>query len=214
MKLIDKMGLERTEGTLYQDDKVVVTSANGENQRIYHLSLLRTDTLENMYLAYVLSDLYAVNQVDYEITVPNGQVMLTDFYSKITPATGATAVVVNSEGEEQTSGDLDAGDKLKVTSADGKFEAVYTINFTTAARTLTQNTVRVYPNPTTGKVNVNGLQRGTRVQVYNQTGALIKDLKADQSLEIVTLNNQPVGMYLFVLTKDAQLVGQYKVIRK
>ena len=72
----------------------------------------------------------------------------------------------------------------------------------------------LYPNPTSGKVNVNGLERGTRVQVFNQTGALIKDLKADQSLEVVTLSNQPAGMYLFVLTKNAKLLGHYKVIRK
>ena len=176
--------------------------------------MLRTDTLENAYFAYVLSDDYEVDQVAYSIKVPDGNVMLSDFYSRITPAEAATAVVVDADGEEKTSGDLDQGDQVKVTSGDGDVVVMYNINFETSARKLSQNTLQLYPNPTGGEVNINGLESGTRVQVFNQTGTLIRDLKADQSLEVVTLNNQPAGMYLFVITKDAKLVGHYKIIRK
>jgi len=162
-----------------------------------------------------MSNAYDVDQVAYTVEVPDGMVTLDDFYSKITPAEGATAVVVNSQGDEQGTGDLDQGDQVKVTSADGNHVVMYDINFATSAKKLTtNNNIMLYPNPTSGKVNVNGLERETRVQVFNQTGALIKDLKADQSLEVITLSNQPAGIYLFVLTKNAKLLGHYKVIRK
>jgi hypothetical protein len=42
VKLVDKMGLERTEGTIYEDDKVIVTSFNGLITRFITLSMLRT----------------------------------------------------------------------------------------------------------------------------------------------------------------------------
>jgi hypothetical protein len=43
---------------------------------------------------------------------------------------------------------------------------------------------------------------------------MVNDVKSSRSIETISLENQPAGMYLIVLTKDAQLVGQYKVIRK
>jgi hypothetical protein len=49
--------------------------------------------------------------------------ILSDFYARITPSMGATAVVVDASGNEKTSGDLDDGDMLKVTSADGQLKS-------------------------------------------------------------------------------------------
>lgn len=216
LKVVNKLGHERTIGDLYQDDKLVVTSADGQNQRVYYISMLRTPTIQNEteYLAYVLSDVYSVDQVDYRITLPDGDVTLVDFYSGIEPAAGATTVVVNSEGEEKTSGDLDAGDQLKVTSADGAIEVMYDIDFVVNARKIIESAVQLYPNPTTGKVNISGLASGARVQVFNQTGVLIKDIKANNSLEVLSLENQAAGLYFFVITKEAQLLGNYKLILK
>ena len=79
MKVVDKMGHERTVGGLYEDDKIVVTSANGMVTRVYHLSMLRTQyILESNYLAYVLSNVYNVDQVNYRITGPSGTTLLTE----------------------------------------------------------------------------------------------------------------------------------------
>ena len=38
LKLVDKMGFERIYGNIREDDKVVVTSADGKNTRIYFIS--------------------------------------------------------------------------------------------------------------------------------------------------------------------------------
>lgn len=216
MKVVDKMGFERTEGGIYEDDKVVVTSGNGSVTRVYHLSMLPTLYIpEATYLAYVLSNVYAVDQVGYVIGGPSASTPLTDFYSKITPAMGATAVVVDIDGNERTSGDLNDGDMLKVTSQDGRIVVMYNLDIDiTSADKLAEGRIQVYPNPTSGQVNIQGLEQGTRIQVFNQTGAMIRDVKTSRTLETISLDNQSAGMYLVVLTKDSRLLGQYKVIRR
>ncbi len=214
LKLVDKMGHERVDGGIAQDDKVIVTSANGLVTNVYHLSMLRTQyILDSNYLAYILSNEYAVDQVSYKVTGPTGSTAVADFNSKITAAMGATAVVVDADGNEKASGELSQGDKVKVTSADGKMVVMYSIELdVTSSRKLAESSIKVYPNPTSGKVNIQGLEQGTRIQVYNYNGALLRDVRTSSTLEVISLDNQPSGMYLVVLTKDSRLVGQYKVI--
>ncbi len=213
VKLVDKMGHERTDGGIARDDKIVVTSANGQVTKVYHLSMLRTQyVFASDYLAYILSNTYSVDQVNYKVAGPTGSTMVSEFNSNITPAMGATAVVTDASGNEKTSGDLNQGDMVKVTSADGRIVVMYAIDFATSADKLAESKIQVYPNPTTGKVNIRGMEQGTRIQVFNQTGALIKDIKSSTSLETISLDNQPSGMYLVVLTKDARLITQHKLI--
>jgi hypothetical protein len=209
------MGLERTDGNIAQDDKVVVTSANGLVTKVYHLSMLRTSTiLDSGYLAYILSNTYTVDQIEYEVEGPSGNTLVTEFNSNITPATGATAIVVDSEGNEKTSGDLNQGDMVKVTSADGRMVVMYSIVFPTSTGKLAENSIQVYPNPTSGKINISGIEPGTRLQVFSQTGALLKDIRTGNSLETVSLESHPSGMYLVVLSRNSRLIGQYKILRK
>jgi hypothetical protein len=216
VKVVDKMGHERTEGTLRDDDKVVVTSPNGLVTRAYHLAMLRTTyILAPTYLAYVLSDVYHVDQVGYEIAGATTTTQVSDFYSNIRPVLGATAVVVDADGNEKTSGDLVRGDKVKVTSADGKIEVMYVLNLSVVSVKLPGTAqIEIYPNPTTGKLNVNGLEAGSRIQVYNANGAVIRDMKVQSSLEVVSIDDQPAGMYLIVISNKNQLLGRYKAIKK
>ncbi len=215
VKLVDKIGIERTDGNIAQDDKVIVTSANGLVTRVYHLSMLRTEyLLESSYLAYILSNTYSVDQVNYSVEGPTGSTLVSEFNSNITPVSGATAVVVDADGNEKTSGDLNDGDRVKVVSADGRMIVMYEIDFATSANNPEAGAIQVYPNPTSGNVTIRGIQQNTRIQVFNQAGALLKDIRTGSTLEMVSLQNQPSGLYLLVLTKDSRLIGQYKIIRK
>jgi hypothetical protein len=216
VKIVDKMGHERTTGTLYQDDKVVVTSPNGSFTKVYHLSMLRTQfILSTTYLAYVLSDVYAVDQVEYVIAGPSSSTTINDFYAKITPSLGATAVVVNASGTAKTTGNLAKGDMLKVTSADGKIVVMYDLNVVVVSASLpSTNQIEIYPNPTSGRLNVRGVEAGNRIQVYNSNGAVIRDMKVRSNIEVLSIDDQPAGMYLIVISNDNTLLGRYKAVKK
>ncbi len=216
IKIVDKSGLERVDGQIYQDDKVVVTSPNGEVKTVYYLSMLRTAYIQSTtYLAYVTSNVYTVDQVNMTIEGGlSGDTELSTFYSRITPATGATAVVTDANGVEKNSGTLAAGDMVKVTSADGMVEVMYEISFAVSAKLNNALNFQLYPNPTSGKVNISGVKAGERIRVFNSMGANVSDIKVQSNLETISLDNQPAGMYMIVISDQDQTLGKYKVMKR
>ncbi len=214
VKLVDKAGIERTDGSVADDDKVVVTSPNGEVTKVYFISMLAEKYVpETTYLAYILSSRYAVDQVDYVVNGVSGDESIANFYSRITVAQGATAIVVDKDGNEKTSGDIDGTDKVRVTSADGKIVVCYTFGSLTGADVVEHNNINLYPNPTNGIINISGIERGIRIQVFNATGSAIRDIEAESSIEAVSLDNEPAGMYLIVISDSNKLLGRYKAIK-
>ena len=214
VKLVDKIGMERIDGTVADDDKVVVTSSNGEVSRVYFISMLAEKYVpETTYLAYILSSRYAVDQVDNVVNGVSGDETIAAFYSRITVAQGAIAIVVDKDGNEKTSGDIDGTDKVRVTSADGKIVVCYTFGQLTGAGVVEHNSINLYPNPTNGIINISGIERGIRIQVFNATGSAIRDIEAESSIEAVSLENEPAGMYLIVISDSNKLLGRYKAIK-
>jgi hypothetical protein len=220
LKLVDKMGFERTQGNIREDDKVVVTSANGLVNRVYFISFLSTATIPSTtYLAYVQSVSYAVDQVNYVISGGlsdlTGTTMVSEFYSRITPAAGATAVVIDASGNEKTTGDLNRGDVLKVTSADKKINVIYQLNLNiTSAINIGSEQIEIYPNPTSGVLNISGIQTGNRIQLYNATGALILDRTASGNFEVLSLDKVSSGMFFIVISNENKMLGRFKAIKK
>ena len=185
---------------------------------VYHISFQKTELVASNYLAYVLSEVYSVNQVDYEISEGLAQLTgltpLSEFHSYITTSMGATAVIVDIHGIEKNTGDLNDGDRLKVTSADGKIVVMYDLNLDlTSAGTVDLQQIEIYPNPATGKLNIRGIEPGNRIQLYSVTGALIRDMKAKSNLEILSLEDVPSGMFLIVISNENQMLGRYKLSR-
>lgn len=213
--IVDKMGNERTQGAIQDDDKVVVTSPNGQVSNTYYISLQATEYIKTTYLAYVLSNKYKVDQVNYVISGPTGSTLLTEFYASITPSMGATSVVVDADGNEKTTGDLDDGDMLKVTSADGALVVMYdlALNLTSSEMLIGQQ-IEIYPNPTAGKLNIRGIEAGYRIQIYNAVGGVIRDMNAKSSLEILSLDDLPSGMFVIVVSNNNKMIGSFKAIRK
>jgi len=217
VKVIDKFGMEKgLNVSIGQDDRIVVTSPDETVQTVYYISMLATEYVpETTYLAYVTSNVYSVGQLKMSISGASGQTDLATFLSRIDPAMGATAFVVDADGNEKTSGDLDDGDMLKVVSADGKFEAMYALNLDLTSADLTEDAqITLYPNPTNGKLNVSGVEVGGRIQVFSSMGANIGDIRVQRSIETVDLTDQPAGMYLIVVSNADKKLGQYKVLRK
>jgi hypothetical protein len=214
VQLIDKLGSERTEGNIAVDDRILVTSQNGETTVVYYLSMLAEEYIPTTtYLAYILSNSYGVDQVDYIVSGVDGASTLVEFYSNITTSMGATAVVVDMDGIEKTAGNVNSTDKLKVTSADGKIVVMYSFTTPVSSKILESNNIEIYPNPTNGRLNVSGVERGNRIQVINSVGAVIRDISVESSIESISLQKEPAGMYLIVISNDTKLLGRYKAIK-
>jgi hypothetical protein len=208
------MGFERIYGEVADDDKVVVTSPDGTVTRVYHISKLATMYVpETTYLAYILSSVYAIDQVNYKIDGASGIADISEFYSRIRAAQGATAVVVDKNGNEKTTGNIDGSDMLKVTSADGRMMVMYTFGPLTSAGWKQANQIELYPNPSNGRLNVTGVEKGQRIQIYNSVGSSIIDMQVQNNHEIININQHPAGLYMIVVSDKNGLLGKYKAIK-
>ncbi len=73
----------------------------------------------------------------------------------------------------------------------------------------------VYPNPTNGQFNIDGLESGMIVEIYDFTGRKLNSPVAiNNSQSTINLSNEPNGIYLIrILDKDGNLVGQKKIVK-
>ena len=215
LKLVDKNGLEREDGYIAQDDKVIVTSEDATVQTVYYLSMLPTEyILSTTYLAYVTSKRFSVDQLNMNISGLQPSLEIETFYHRIVPSTGATAVVVDEGGNEKLHGNFSDGDMLKVTSADGKVEVMYTLDFLTSTELSVKAKLLVYPNPTNDVVSVAGASMGSRIRVFSSNGLLVHDVDVQGDVETISLREHSSGIYLVIVTNNGELTGQYKVVRE
>jgi hypothetical protein len=215
LKLVDKVGHDRINGYVADDDKVVVTSPDGTVTRAYYIAKLATQYVtETTYLAYILSSVYAVDQVAYKVAGVSGDETISAFLGKVTTSVGATANVVDKDGNVKTTGDVNGSDMVMVTSADGKIKVYYTFGPLTSASVLEANNIQLYPNPTNGEINVSGLKSGLRIQVYNSVGSVVREINVQNSIERISLRNEPAGMYMIVVSNSSNIIGRYKAIKQ
>ncbi len=215
VKLVDKLGVEKVDGPVVQDDRILVTAADGVTQTMYFLSMLATELIpESDYLAYVTSDEYSVDQFGMLITGPSTSTPMAEFFEKLIPSEGATMMVVDSEGVEQTDG-LSTGDMLKVTSADESVSVMYELDLTVGiSDRFHQGEVVLFPNPFTAEFSINGLESGARIKVFNQTGSVISDRIAQGDRMSISLDGYRSGIYLVLITRQDKLIGTYKVVKQ
>ncbi len=220
VKLVDKTGTERTIGEIKADDKVVVTSANGEVTNSYYISLLFPNSNTLTYLAYVISETYSVNQLEYTIS-GTAETSLTDattvaeFMQRLVPSTGSTLVILDAGGNQKVSGTLSTGDKVKVISGDGTLVVYYDIILgSMSSRGAELSNFVLYPNPTTGLLNISGLNPGNRIQIYNMQGKLISITEAQNYNETISVENVPVGLYLIIISDENRILGRFKAVKR
>jgi hypothetical protein len=215
MKIYDKAGFLRTAGNIYKDDKLLVTSKNGTSSKGYLFSILNFK--ENTYLAYVTSSTYKVDQVALTIKLPTTSVSISDFYKRenLLPSYGASLMVIDKDGNPSGNSVVTIGDRLQVVAADNSTTVTYLIGTTVGVSNLdTNEMIKMYPNPTTDKVVINGLAKGNRVRVYNATGITLRDVTVNNSTEYVSLAAQPAGIYVFVISSGEKFINIQKIIKK
>ena len=220
LKLIDKMGFERTTGEIKADDKVVVTSANGEVTNIYYISLLIPGSESLAYLAFVVSSVYLVDQVNYTIsgTLENpvsNTTTVAEFMPRIIPASGATVMLMDADGNVKTSGTMAEGDYLQVTSGDGVLVSFYQVVLGgTSSRMPELRKLDMYPNPTDGQLNIRGLEPGNVIRIYSMQGKLMREVKSHTDHETIHLEALPEGLFLITISDDNRVLGQFKAVKK
>jgi hypothetical protein len=58
------------------------------------------------------------------------------------------------------------------------------------------------------------MNAGNRIKVVNLLGMTVIDKLAGKSLEVISLDRQPAGIYLITVSDDHQIIGKFKVVKK
>jgi hypothetical protein len=211
MQLIDKLNFERLAGFVVRDDKLVVTAADGETQKIYYLKMLGDVAAP---LAYVTSELYVVDQLLFSIDDVPGTTTVDAFLANLVPAEGATVTVTDANGAPKTSGTLAVGDLLSVLASDGITENIYVINLIVSSADPLNNRIDVYPNPSKGRYFITGIDAGNKIQVTNILGALVLEKQAIDTKDEISIENERSGFYFITIVDGKKVVGRYKVVKE
>ena len=139
---------------------------------------------------------------------------VAEFLGNLIPVEGATTTVLNASGFEKTTGNLEFGDILMVTAANGVTVAYYSIESTVSVEDMDDGLIRIYPNPSQGDFNISGLEIGHRIRVYNSIGSLLRDVPALQCEEIISLQNEANGIYFVVISESDSIVGRFRLIKQ
>jgi hypothetical protein len=210
MKVVDRLGHDRAIGTIYKDDKVVVTSEDGTVINSYFITILKQAPN-----AYLISKVYSVDEVAKRLSVVEVEaITVSDVLAKIEIPEGATIEVTDSDGNvKATTDDIADGDILKVTAYDGVTVAYYTVDLTlTSSGKLLPAAIKMYPNPSSGTVYMEGLVAGSRIQVYNILGSPVLNRIVLDSTEVLSLENQPAGLYFVIISNKKEIIGRHKLI--
>jgi len=181
--------------------------------------LLIPGTESLTYLAFVKSDFYAVDNLNYSISgtaeAPiTASTTVAEFTQRITPAAGATVEIMDADGNVKTSGNLAEGDYIKVTSGDGVLTTWYQIVLNTSARMPVLRDLNMYPNPTEGQLNFSGLNPGNRIRIYSTQGQLLRDVETHTDYQTIDLENVPEGLFFIIISDEQQVLGQFKAVKK
>jgi len=126
VKMVDKIGHERTQGAISFDDEVIVTSPDSSTEKIYYLKFQQEKSGSE---AFVVSDVLGIDQALGEIWGIQSNSQINIFLGLITPAPDATVDVLDADSAVVETGELGDGYMLKVTSGDSLSQKVYDLYF-------------------------------------------------------------------------------------
>jgi hypothetical protein len=182
-------------------DLIRVTSESGLVKEYF----IKVSGISIEYFAYVISDIYPVDQIFLKITcdlMPNDTLLISDFLSNLIIAPAATVKILNADGIEKT-GIVEDGDILLVTSADGFRMAYYTIDVIVLNSYTTDFTsVNIFPNPSAGMITVSGIPAKSRISVKDVAGRNIIQTIPNKNTVQISLENQPPGIYFILISND------------
>ncbi|MFC2091119.1 T9SS type A sorting domain-containing protein, partial [Bacteroidota bacterium] len=205
VQIFDADGNERSSGVLANTDLVKVTSANGS---------LTVSYAFGTFIPIITSDVYAIDQSTLVITGVIEQTTIVQLLDSIVASSGAVIKVVDAGGVEKASGELAQDDKVQVSSGDKIVEYTFATFDPYVGIDALNAGIKLYPNPTSSSIYIDGLNPGDRIQVYNVTGKLVRDVYSDNMQNTISLDGEADGLYLFVISKESVPVIHYKVIKE
>jgi hypothetical protein len=217
MKLYDKNDNERTFGNVAIDDKLIVTSADGNVTKTYYLAFIVND---GKYLCYVLSNTYTVTSLDTlkisDATISEW-ITVNTLVSNLIPAPYATIQVLDASNNVKSGTDnLTVGDVVEVTSGNGVFKKNYKLVLNTSVPVAPANvaSISVGPNPALANtaVIVKGIDVNSKISVYNVIGDLVQEKIATSSPETITLRQE--GVYIVKVSSKGKKDETFKLIVK
>ena len=195
--LVNKIGMERTEGNVSFDDEVIVTSPDGTVQNVYFLSFMEESQNTE---AYLLSNVFTVDQGAKTISGVPENTNYEVFMGLLIEAPNASVELMDDQGLVVESGKIGEGFSVKVTSSDGLKEVVYAINLLVSVDLGTTETFRIYPNPARDFIFVKGMKQNSNLVISNISGVIVKMYSTEQVQEgSISVSDLPQGIYLIYM---------------
>jgi hypothetical protein len=100
--------------------------------------------------------------------------------------------------------------RLKQTDRDGKvtYSTYISVNSNAGVN------VKIYPNPTTGTINISGVTQGDVIRIADITGKVVLEQKAENNLATISLGSLSNDMYFIQVVNNGNIVHTQKVIKK
>jgi len=132
---------------------------------------------------------------DYYIDLPEGTTEIPEV-SGLATDPNATVIVVPAN-------ELPGNTTIDVYAEDLQTHELYTVNFTvlTGIGDNYSDNIKVYPNPTTGFVNISGA-KNANVAIYNITGTLVAEYD-NLTKETIDLSAQANGIYIVSISTNS-----------
>lgn len=105
---------------------------------------------------------------------------------------------------------------LTVTDSCGN-DSTYTKDVVISEVSLSQEEIinaNIYPNPTTGILNVTAAENLSRVVVYNLVGRKVMDVSVSGTESKVDVSTLPIGAYLIEMTTDKGTLSRKNFVKK
>ncbi|MCF8225797.1 MAG: T9SS type A sorting domain-containing protein [Bacteroidales bacterium] len=218
MQVKDKAGYNRFRGTLYKDDMLTVTAEDGITKATYYFTFL-TGPGGCESWAYVLSDVYTIDQLTGTIThgseaIDPQQLHVNEFLANLFYPNEAVVEMYDGEGNIKGGNELlEKTDTLRVSVCDGKVFKDYHFDSGIWESVNEKGTgMLAYPNPGSGIFTVDGLEPGSTIQVFSFTGRKLIDRKVQSKREMLSLEHHGSGLYFLVIRNDKGPVGHFKLI--
>ncbi|MCF8295674.1 MAG: T9SS type A sorting domain-containing protein, partial [Bacteroidales bacterium] len=75
------------------------------------------------------------------------------------------------------------------------------------------STIRLYPNPTSGELFLEGLSGQVRMEVYDFLGKKLISLSSTENKQVINLKPYPKGIYYLIIQTSSQQRESWKVVR-